>query len=52
MTSQNSRRLDVTVKNPAAFPDYANLNKNALWGTDSGTEIVKKVTGMCKELRP
>ncbi len=51
-TPRNSRRLDVPVKNQAAFPDYANLSKYALWGTDSGTEIVKKVTGMCKELRP
>jgi iron(III) transport system substrate-binding protein len=51
-TPRNSRRLDVPVKNQAAFPDYSNLSKYALWGTDSGTEIVKKVTTMCKELRP
>jgi len=49
---RNSRRLDVTVKNQEAYPDYANLGKYALWGTDSGTEIVKKITGVCKELRP
>jgi iron(III) transport system substrate-binding protein len=51
-TPRNSRRLDVPIKNQAAFPNYANLSKYALWGTDSGTEIVKKVNAMCKELRP
>lgn len=51
-TPRNSRRLDVPVKNQPAFPDYANLGKYALWGTDSGTEIVRKVTATCKELRP
>lgn len=49
---RNSRRLDVTPNDPSGIPDYTKLDQFFIWGTDTGTEIVKTITGLCKEVRP
>jgi iron(III) transport system substrate-binding protein len=49
---RNSRRLDVPVKNPASYPDYGKLGSMAIWGTESGTDLIKQLTTLCKEVRP
>lgn len=49
---RNSRRNDVPLRNPGAYPDHTKLDQIAIWGTDSGTKIVKAVTDACKENYP
>lgn len=48
---RNSRRNDVPVRNQPVYPDYANLSKYAIWGTESGSSLIKQLTTMCKEVR-
>jgi len=49
---RNSRRNDVPVRNPGAYPDHTKIDQFAIWGTDTGTKIVKAVTDACKENYP
>jgi len=49
---RNSRRLDTPVRNPEVFPDFSKLSQYAIWGTESGTQIVRSVISACKEARP
>jgi iron(III) transport system substrate-binding protein len=49
---RNSRRNDVPLRNAGAYPDHTKLDQIAIWGTDSGTKIVKAVTDACKENYP
>jgi iron(III) transport system substrate-binding protein len=49
---RNSRRNDVPLRNPGAYPDHTKLDQIAIWGTDTGTKIVKAVTDACKENYP
>jgi iron(III) transport system substrate-binding protein len=49
---RNSRRNDVPLRNAAGYPDHTKLDQFAIWGTDTGTRIVKQVTDVCKENYP
>lgn len=49
---RNSRRNDVQVRNPEGYPDHSKLDTFAIWGTDTGSKVVKAVTDACKEAYP
>jgi iron(III) transport system substrate-binding protein len=49
---RNSRRSDVPLNDPKGVPDYNNLGQYFIWGTETGSETVKNILSMCKELRP
>jgi ABC-type Fe3+ transport system substrate-binding protein len=50
--ARNSRRSDVPLNDPKGVPDYSNLGQYFIWGTETGTDTVKAILAMCKELRP
>jgi iron(III) transport system substrate-binding protein len=49
---RNSRRSDVPLNDPKGVPDYNNLGQYFIWGTETGSETVKNILTMCKEVRP
>jgi iron(III) transport system substrate-binding protein len=48
---RNSRRSDVPLNDPKGVPDYNNLGQYFIWGTETGSETVKSILSMCKEVR-